>query len=162
MINLPVSGGRFTKIDNEDYELLSKFTWYFWTDGVFCQQRIKETGKKKTIRINRLIMKYPKSMVVDHINHDILDNRKCNLRICTIGQNDKNQKLRRTSTSGFKGVTWNTKDKKWRAKIRLNYKYIFLGGFDNKIDAAKAYDEGATKYHGEFACTNKSLGLLTL
>lgn len=54
----------------------------------------------------------------------------------------------------YKGVSWKKDICKWTAKIGVDYKSIYLGCFENEIEAAKAYDEAAMKYHGEFACLN--------
>jgi hypothetical protein len=91
-------------------------------------------------------------MEVDHINHNGLDNRRINLRIATARQNKQNTKIQKSNTSGYKGVT---KDRtKWRAMIRISGKRVHLGMFDDKRDAAIAYNRAAIKYHGDFACIN--------
>ena len=113
-------------------------------------------GAKKYImlghntRLSRKIMNCPKDMVVDHINGDKRDNRKCNLRICTGPQNSYNRKVNSNSTSGYRGVTWHEKTKKWRASIYFNKKHISLGLFKDKVDAAKAYDNKAVELYGEY------------
>lgn len=75
---------------------------------------------------------------VDHINGVRSDNRIENLRTVDHVENMRNQKLRSTNTSGVTGVTWNKKQKKWRAKITVNYRTISLGAFDALADAEKA------------------------
>ncbi len=101
------------------------------------------------------IIQVPKGMVVDHINHDGMDNRDANLRAATRAQNMRNRrKISKSSSSKYKGVTWKKDRSKWEASITFERKYIFLGHFENEIDAARAYDEAAKKYHGEFACLN--------
>lgn len=148
--------------DDEDYELISKYTWcisvchdlfYVVTDG--------------SIRMHRLIMGCHKGKVVDHIKHHklnlngktVIDNRKSNLRICSQGNNTKNQRLRNANTSGYKGVWYVTNKakriKRWVAEIHLDYKKIILGYFLTAIEAAEAYNIGALKHHGEFALLNK-------
>lgn len=91
---------------------------------------------------------------VDHINGNKKDNRKSNLRIATSSQNSRNIGLRKNNTTGYKGVIYEKKRDKWRAEIKKDYKSIFLGYFDTKEDAAKAYNEASMKYHGEFANLN--------
>jgi hypothetical protein len=105
--------------------------------------------------MHRCIIKVPPGMVIDHINHNGLDNRKANLRIATHAQNSRNTKKQRPKTaSQYKGVPWNSTLKKWRAQITLNGKRISLGCFEDEIQAAKAYDNAARKYHGAFAALN--------
>lgn len=96
---------------------------------------------------------------IDHVNRDKLDNRISNLRECDYSENTINQGKRITNKSGYKGVSsdgWVG----WRADVWKNRKQYYLGRFDCKIEAAKAYDEKAIELHGEFAATNKSLGLI--
>lgn len=94
-----------------------------------------------------------------------MDNRKVNLRIATHKQNvwHRRKFIRRTSggfqkpsRSRYKGVDWVKDIKRWRVRIRVNGKRIYLGSYENEIDAAKAYDKAAKKYHGEFASLNFS------
>lgn len=93
---------------------------------------------------------------IDHINHNGLDNRKCNLRLCNNQQNHFNISKRRcNTTSQYKGVSWSSDRNKWMACIALNGKTKNLGRFDNEIDAAKAYNEASKQYFGEFANLNK-------
>lgn len=91
---------------------------------------------------------------IDHKNGNGLDNRLKNLRIATESENSRNQNKRRTNKSGFKGVSWGTRDNKWRSYITINGKFKSLGYYSSKEDAAKAYDKAAIKYFGEFAKTN--------
>jgi len=91
--------------------------------------------------------------VIDHINHNGLDNRNANLRLATFAQNARNSRRRR-NRSGYKGVCF-TKDKgKYRAVIWHDNTRIHLGYFDSSISAALEYDRAAKKYHGDFAVLN--------
>jgi hypothetical protein len=145
-------------IDNEDFDLVMSKKWRPYKKDIpkgriyfICGQY---NGKNNdTIRLHRLIMGCKKNdgAVVDHINGNTLDNRKKNLRICTIGQNATNQAKRRSNTSGYKGVTWHKQDKLWQAQIMVNYKHIFLGLYEDPKEAYNAYCEASKKYHGEFS-----------
>jgi hypothetical protein len=93
-------------------------------------------------------------MVTDHINHNKLDNRKSNLRVCTDLQNARNSTYRPNNTSGFKGVSLRKKYGTWSADIKINYFHKFLGYFSSPEEAAHAYDNAAKEIYGEFAKTN--------
>ena len=93
--------------------------------------------------------------VVDHIDHDGLNNSRPNLQLATRSQNAYNR--RKTSskcTSKYKGVCFNKREGKWISSIKVEGKRIYLGYFDNQIDAAKAYDKAAKEYHKNFAVLN--------
>jgi len=95
-------------------------------------------------------------MEVDHRNHDTLDNKDNNLRICKHIENCRNIRKRSGCTSKHKGVSWHKKLEKWIARIMFN-KAVYLGSFKNEIDAAEAYNQAALKYFGEFANLNNIL-----
>lgn len=92
---------------------------------------------------------------VDHINHIKDDNRWVNLRSCSGQQNQGNQKIKKGGSSIFKGVSWSSRDKIWRAQIRVDSKNIYLGSFDCEKEAAKVYNAACKNHHGEFANINK-------
>lgn len=159
MKKIPLTQSKYALVDDEDYVILSMMNWrahvnkwgnwYAWT-------RVD----RKQISMHRFIINPPNNFLIDHKDGDGLNNTKINLRACTHGQNNTNTRLKRANTSGFKGVDWRRKDNLWRAAIRFNGTKIHLGQFSTKEEAAKKYDEAAIKYHGEFARTNKDLGLL--
>ena len=94
-------------------------------------------------------------LVVDHINRNSLDNRRANLRLATHDENARNRvKINKKCSSIYKGVCWNKHHKKWQGQIQVQRKSMHLGYFDDELDAARAYDAAAEKYHGEFACLN--------
>ena len=99
-------------------------------------------------------MNTPAHLVCDHINHNGLDNRKQNLRNCTITQNNANSRSARGASSKYKGVSRNKKRKKWAAYIKKGKKQTRIGFFEDETEAAIAYDKAAKKYHGEFANLN--------
>lgn len=138
----------YALIDDEDFEKVNIHSWSLSVYGYV----VGGTPQKK---LHRYIMNVEGDLQVDHINGDRLDNRKSNLRICTLASNVKNRSLGRDNTSGYKGVSWSKAEKKWAARIRFQGTRPFLGYFTKKEDAAKAYNEAAIKYHGEFAKLNK-------
>ena len=107
------------------------------------------------ISMHQDVIEVPEGMVIDHINHDGMDNRGANLRAATRSQNMCHRKKRsRTTRSKYKGIHWKKRNRKWQAMITVESKRIYLGHFRDEIDAAKAYDRAARKYHGEFASLN--------
>lgn len=109
---------------------------------------------KKLVKLHRLIMGAEENVLVDHINGDILDNRKSNLRIADRAGNARNAALCSTNTSGYKGVSWDKVRKKYLARIRQDGRMLNLGAYDKPEEAARAYDKAARFYYGEFACVN--------
>ena len=140
-------------VDDEDYEYISKWKWYY-KQGYACRN-IPDNGKQKTVLMHTCIIHCPMYKDIDHINRNKLDNRKSNLRIATRSQNCANMKKDDNCKSIYKGVTWHSINNKWRARIGVNYKRIHLGLFENEIDAAKAYNDAAKKYFGKYALLNK-------
>ena len=106
--------------------------------------------------MHALITGFPET---DHVNGNSLDNRRVNLREATRSQNNWNRG-KQLGSSRFKGITWDKRDKNWKAQIQVNYKRISIGRFTDEIEAAKAYDKAAMEHFGEFARTNVMLGLL--
>ena len=118
-------------------------------------ERLRKYGKQTLIYMHQEVIEVAEGMVVDHINHDGMDNREANLRAETHSQNMYHRKKRSgTTQSKYKGIYWRKKNLKWQALITFEKKRIYLGYFRNEIDAAKAYDRAARKYHGEFASLN--------
>jgi len=168
MKRIPLSQGKFALVDDEDYERLSKFKWCAYRKKKYCRVGRnaylgggRKNPKRKTIYMARQIMNAPSHLQVDHINHNVLDNRRSNLRLCTNAQNTRNRKLLKNCSSVFKGVHWHIskyKNKeykgKWCARIGFNGQRIHIGYFESEIEAARAYDEAAKKLFGKFAYTN--------
>ena len=106
------------------------------------------------ISMHRIILDAPEGMYCDHKNHNGLDNRRCNLRLCTNAQNQYNRRLQTGCSSVYKGVCWNKEKKRWQAEIQFEGKAIHIGYYDYQIDAAIAYDDRALELFGEFAYLN--------
>ena len=153
-----VNSKKYAIVDQCDYYWLSQYTWLedktHYSYSAVC---LLYRGRRSTlVNMHRLIMSAPKHLFVDHINRNGLDNRRANLRLATHAQNSQNRSpsTRTGKTSKYKGVYWYRNRRKWRSCIRANNKLIFLGQFDTEIEAAKAYDEAARRYHGRFASPN--------
>lgn len=153
---IKLTQGKKAMVDDEDYEELSQYRWLAGKNwNTFYASRIikLENGKYVRLHMHRFIMNTPKGMQTDHIDHNGLNNCKENLRICTCSENAMNQSKPKNNTSGYKGVSWHKKNKKWRSKICIKGKNIYLGYFLIKQDAYKAYCEASKKYHGEYGNT---------
>jgi hypothetical protein len=154
---IPLTQGKFAIVDPEDYDRLARYKWYAAKNNhTFYAVRsswLKLEKKKIKIKMHRVIMNAPAGLIVDHINHNGLDNRKANLRLATPAQNARNS-LRRRNRSGYKGVCYAKNRRKYRAVIWHNNKRIHLGYFNSKTAAALEYDRAAKKYHKEFANYN--------
>lgn len=140
-------------IDDEDLALIADGpAWHISKKGYAGRNRMRNRVNVYE-RMHRLIMGAVSGQIVDHINGNKLDNRRCNLRFCTKAENNRNRKTQRNVT-GLKGVIWSKRDKVFSAKIRLNSKDIHLGRFKTAEEAARAYDKAAKELFGAFARTN--------
>ena len=152
---IPLTRGEFALVDDADYEWLSERKWWYRDCGANAYAG-SQTRKNNVIRylyMHREIMQPPRGMDVDHKNGNGLDNRRCNLRVCTRAQNLHNgQPL--GGSSRHKGVSWSKYAKKWQAYIDVHGKRKHLGYFINEQDAARAYNEEALQNFGEFARIN--------
>jgi hypothetical protein len=150
---IPLTQGKYAIVDPEDYEELTKYKWFAKRfKGRFYAGR---TVKKKTVRMHQAIIGDVEGKVIDHINHNGLDNRKANLRFVTTQQNSWNRRKNRGNySSRYKGVAWSKSRKKWRTKVKCNGRVISIGHFDDERAAAMAYDARAKKLFGEYAAPN--------
>jgi len=148
--------GKFAIVDPGNYFGLNKYNWCLCDNGLQRYARRAFYDPKvgiKTESMHREIMKPASGRVIDHRNGDGLDNRRDNLRPATHSQNCFNRRKTKSKTSSrFVGVHFH--ENRWRAYIKYSGKRIWLGRFINEIDAARAYDRAAIKYHGEFARLN--------
>lgn len=153
IITSPKYGINECLIDTEDYKKVKNYNWVISKDrNSFYVVSSTYRKTKSQARMHRIIMNTPKGMHTDHINHNGLDNRKCNMRDCTNRQNQYNQKPN-IGTSKHKGVTFNKLAKKFKAHIRCGTPSVqmFLGYWNTEEEAAKQYDCAARIIQGEFA-----------
>lgn len=140
--------------DLEDYEKINKYCWHIKSDGYITTLIYFNKDYKKQIFLHRLIMNCNDDFLIDHMNHNKNDNRKNNLRMVTVQQNNMNNSLRKDNISNATGVFWNKKNNIWQAQIRVNSKAIHLGCFINKQDAIKSRKQAEEKYFGEYSYDN--------
>lgn len=151
-VQVPISRGYFVTIDKDDYERVTQWKWTAlptkWT--VYARRGVKRNGKQYSLYLHRFIMGEPEGLEVDHRDCNGLNNSKKNLRVSDDTQQNCNQRIHRKSFSGIKGVGWNKAAGKWQAYIGLNKKFIHLGLFKTKEEAAAARRTAATILHKDF------------
>lgn len=159
VLEVPLPCGRSALVDAEDESLIRGYRWASHEGSRATTRYVRASvrsadGKWTYVLMHRLILAVGPGVVVDHVNHDGLDNRRANLRVCSLTQNNGNRRLNRNNRSGFKGVYRDTRPGKWRAVLRVNGRARTLGRYASPEEAAKAYDEAAIAHFGEFALTN--------
>ena len=153
-------------MDDEDYEKISKFKWSIAKEGtahyirlkgnVFPVTNVKVGGVWRSRSMHRVILGliHCEPVVVDHVNGNRRDNRRCNLRVCAQAENNCNVHGRKDNSSGYKGVSIKTGTNLWVSQIQVKGKKYFGGHHKTPEAAAIAYDKLAIELHGEFAHTN--------
>lgn len=144
--------GIWVKVDFEDLEKISKIKWKY-QPSTDSYNQVNASLNKTTVLMSRYLLKADKNQYVDHVNGDPTDNRKENIRFCTLSQNSQNRK----SLIGrkYKGIYFCKSRKNWVAQISIDGKTRNIGRFKTDKQAAIAYNEMAIKHHGEFARINK-------
>lgn len=156
MKKIPLSKGQFALVDDDDFDAVSALKWH-WSYGYAVHTEYLGGGRSKprykSLRMHRFIMDAINGMDVDHINHNPLDNRRSNLRVCTRGQNRSNS-LKRKGVSRYKGVSWAKARGRWVAQIRKDGKCHEIIATTDEREAALYYDIAAQLFHGHYACVN--------
>ncbi len=147
---IPLGHDRFAIVDAKDYKWLSKHKWCA-SNKRGTIYAIRRTKEGKTVYMHREIMKAPKGTIVDHIDHNTLNNRRCNLRVCTPEQNYANMGPH-GGKSGYVGVY--PRGGKWEAGITWHGRHFYLGRYDDPVEAARARDRKAYQLHGVHAYLN--------
>lgn len=151
----------YFKIDKSDSWVLDVFGFRYDNHYIAAHRYIKtEYGfAREDYKLHRLLLGIVKGFEVDHINRDKLDNRRCNLRLCTRGENNQNKAKAKNQTSKYRGVFWrgNKVNKKnpWGAYITKMKKWNHLGYFKTEEEAAQAYNKAALEKYGQHAYQNE-------
>lgn len=156
MKKIPLTQGKTAIVDDEDYERVMVYKWRALRKRPGSYY-VATTDKKtrKLIKLHSLILGTSEGRVIDHKDHNGLNNQKSNLRFCTVRQNNQNRKRFSNNKIGFKGVSLSgRKALPFRAQIRIDGKSTFLGHYRTAREAAKAYDQTALAHFGECACLN--------
>lgn len=165
-IEIPLTQGQVAIVSDEDADLAGLkwcaiFCPGYSNGGAYKASRNVPlaNGKRTSEQMHRVILSRMlgrpllRSEEVDHIHGNTLDNRRSELRLATRSQNGMNKGKTRANASGFKGVSWDTRTHKWRARISINRKCTTLGYFDTPEEAHEAYKKAAPEYHGEWMRT---------
>lgn len=161
-VRIPLTQEKFAIVDIADLPLIEGRNWSARVkpgdSTAYAVASISRgDGSRAIMSMHALIMG---ASGIDHINGNGLDNRRGNLRRISGNGNYFNMKLSTRNRSGFKGVCWSPRRKMWRAAIGQHGRQFLLGHFKDIEAAARAYDKAAVELFGEFAKTNKALGLL--
>jgi hypothetical protein len=155
----PVEGARwialnrgFALVDADRFEELNAFVWSVsGRDG----KHAARGDRGKTLFLHHAVLNIPSHVHIDHKNRNGLDCRASNLRVADNSLNHANMdKMRKPTSSRFKGVHWRKTRNKWAAEIKVKYRRLKLGCYIDEREAALAYDRAAIQHFGEFAKTN--------
>jgi len=146
------SGGSTVVVDEIDAHLITKYCWCHLPGRGSVSAWDQDLGGY--VHLHRLITTASYGLVVDHVNGDVCDNRRANLRITDLTGNAMNRTANRGGHSTFKGVAQASRSTKWRAQIHVSKRQIYLGLFETEVDAALAYDAAAREHFGNFGTFN--------
>ena len=138
-------------IDKEDYDLVKEHQWHVEKarrNLQYGQTTIKGSVPAKTVRMHRMLI--PEAIQIDHINHNGLDNRRCNLRACNNRENNCNKNFQMNPKSGHTGIRYNEKASSYYVRIMVHKKEISLGHYKTIEEALEARKQGEIKYFGNF------------
>jgi len=153
---IELTKGHTAVIDADDFDTIRDYKWRSSKGkgtNYACSGLRLDDGRVKTLFLHRLLMKPSKGFVVDHINGDGLDNRRSNLRVVTVAQNNLNSRVRSDSTTGIKGAYYDKRKGSYYSHIKRGDKRIYLGTFSTAEEAADAYAKASRELHGEFGRT---------
>ena len=165
VIQIPLTRNYIAIVDEIDADL-AQLKWSFLQSNgkdsrrIYARRNARIDGKRLTIQLHRVILarilgrELQPQELVDHIDQNGLNCSRTNLRLASHAENMRNVGLVHRNKSGYKGVSWYKRTNTWQAQINDHGTKRHIGFFKNPIDAARAYNEAALKYHGEFAWVN--------
>lgn len=156
MKTIKLTKGYEAIVDDELFDWLNQWKWNVRDCGVGRYAQRTRPSDHTNLQMHRVILGAKPGEIVDHINGNGLDNRRCNLRLCSQAENTRNRKKSQLSRSKFKGVLWSESHQKWRARIAAGNRRVHLGWFLTEIEAARAYNYAALRLHGQFAKLNET------
>lgn len=139
MREIPLSNGGVAVIDDADYEFISRWKWKRHPQGYACRTSWKDGGWI-CVLMHRIITMPSEGLEVDHRDWNKLNNQRHNLRVVTHATNERNKPISRRNTSGYKGVCWDKRRRKWVAKTKHDGHHVNLGRFEKIEDAVTAYE----------------------
>lgn len=155
---IPLTRGKYALVSSQDRSWVERYNWCVLGEHGYAGRFISKGLPVKRMHrevLERLLGRaLSRHELVDHINHDTLDNRRENLRLADNSQNHGNQRLTSRNTSGHKGIFWEADRRKWRTTIRYRGLAIIIGRFEERQEAAWFYDQWAIALHGDYALTN--------
>lgn len=158
MKEVPVSNGKYTAfVNDEDYGTVSKYVWYIYksnSNSLYARAKIRTGNKIKKVFMHRFILKAKDGDIIDHIDHNGLNNQRNNIRIANPSINSMNRRnsKKESSTSIYKGVY--KKGNRYIARITKDGIEYFYGSYIEEDDAGLAYNRGAIEHFGEYAVLN--------
>lgn len=156
-INSKVHGELEILVDDEDYEYINQWKWHAYKNPssniIYARRNVnknRKNPKNQSFYLHRQLLKLTSLKdIVDHVDHNGLNNQKYNLRIGTHKDNMQNINSHKDSSSKYIGVFWDKSRNKWAAGFSLNGVPKRIGRFNSEEDAAKARDEIVKKYYGK-------------
>lgn len=136
-----------------DLDIINQYKWVYLSKGrtAYAQTHISINGKRDAVQMHQLIMdSHRKGLLIDHIDHNGLNNTRENLRIVTYAQNCKNRLPNHNRR--YKGAQ--KSGKYWQGRINVDGRQLCLGRYNTEEEAARAYDRAAIEHYGEYAYLN--------
>lgn len=153
MKTIPLPSGHEVLVDDEDFPELIKYRWRIQHSG-YAIRNAGQRPHRTSVLLHHHIMKPPAGLYIDHRNGNKLDNRRSNLRLCTRSQNYANRGKQSNNTGPYKGAHYHRGHRRWEARIQAAGTQYYLGQYNTAAEAARAYNDAALRYHGEFAWLN--------
>lgn len=152
----------YAQVSDKDFKHLNQWSWSLLkskkTSIQYAYKNIRQGKVHTHIYMHRIVLERKLNRLItsneltDHKDCDGLNNKRSNIRLATYTQNQRNQRISKNNTSGYVGVVWEKRRKKWQAQIVIDYKCYFLGYFNNKIDAVNARIIAAKREYKQFYC----------